>query len=145
MKKRKTVMRAVGRARRAWNNHVREITQTEGIPDSYRTVLMFLNRHPGSGQRSIAEFAGVTTSAINQAVKSMLEEGFLRKEVDPSDKRNSQLYLTEKGQDAAKRLIRKLDASDDAITAMLGQEKEAELMALLDKLADFIGKDLHAC
>ena len=101
MKKRKTVMRAVGRARRAWNNHVREITQTEGIPDSYRTVLMFLNRHPGSGQRSIAEFAGVTTSAINQAVKSMLEEDFLQKEVDPTDKRNSRLYLTDKGQDAA--------------------------------------------
>ena len=143
MKRRKTIMRAVAQARRAWSNHVREITLAEGIPDSYRTVLMFLNRHPGSGQRSIAEFAGVTTSAINQAVKSMLEEGFLRKEVDPSDKRNSQLYLTEKGQDAAERLICKLDVSDDAITAMLGEEKEAELIALLDELADFIRKDLH--
>lgn len=143
MKKRKTIMRAVAQARRAWQNHVREITLAAGIPDSYRMVLMFLNRHPGSGQRSIAEFAGVTTSAINQAVKSMLEEGFLRKEVDPSDKRNSQLYLTEKGQDAAERLIGKLDASDDAITAMLGAEREAELIALLDELADFIRKDLH--
>lgn len=136
-------MRAVAQARRAWQNHVREITLAAGIPDSYRMVLMFLNRHPGSGQRSIAEFAGVTTSAINQAVKSMLEEGFLRKEVDPSDKRNSQLYLTEKGQDAAERLIGKLDASDDAITAMLGAEREAELIALLDELVDFIRKDLH--
>lgn len=143
MKRRKTIMRAIAQARRAWGNHVREITLAEGIPDSYRTVLMFLNRHPGSGQRSIAEFAGVTTSAINQAVKSMLEEGFLRKEVDPSDKRNSQLYLTEKGQDAAERLIGKLDVSDDAITAMLGEEKEAELIALLEELADFIRKDLH--
>ena len=136
-------MRAVAQARRAWSSHVREITQTEGIPDSYRTVLMFLNRHPGSGQRSIAEFAGVTTSAVNQAVKSMLEEGFLRKEVDPADKRNSQLYLTERGRDAAERLIGKLEASDDAITAMLGEEKETELIALLDELADFIRKDLH--
>ena len=143
MKKRKTIMRAVAQARRAWQNHVREITLAAGIPDSYRMVLMFLNRHPGSGQRSIAEFAGVTTSAINQAVKSMLEEGFLRKEVDPSDKRNSQLYLTEKGQDAAERLIGRLDASDDAITAMLGAEREAELIALLDELADFVRKDLH--
>lgn len=142
MKKRKTIMRAMARARSAWSNHVRELTLAEGIPDSYRTVLMFLCRHPGSSQRSIAEFAGVTTSAINQTVKSMLEDGHLRKEVDPTDKRNSQLYLTEKGESTAQTLIGKLDASDDAITAMLGAEKEAELIALLDELAEYIRKDL---
>ena len=142
MKKRKTLMRAVAKARRAWQNHVREIALAEGIPDSWRTVLMFLLRHPGSSQRNIAEFAGVTTSAINQVVKSMQEEDYLRKEVDPSDKRNSRLSLTEKGQSVAAKLFERLDASDDAITAMIGPEKEAELIALLEQLADFIGKDL---
>ena len=142
MKKRKTLMRAVAKARRAWQNHVRDIAMAEGIPDSYRTVFMFLYRHPGSGQRNIAEFAGVTTSAINQAVKSMLEEDYLRKEVDPTDKRNSKLYLTDKGRSVAEKLIGKLDASDDAITAMIGAEREAELIAILDELTDFIRKDL---
>ena len=75
MRARKTVMRAARRLRRAWDSHLRQITLAEGIPDSYRTVLLFLHRHPGSGQRNIAEFANVTTSAINQAVKSMVEEG----------------------------------------------------------------------
>lgn len=138
----KTVMRAVGRLRRAWDCHVRDITLAEGIPDSYRTVLLFLYRHPSSGQRNIAEFAGVTTSAINQAVKSMVEEGYLRKETDPSDKRNSRLYLTEKGTGTADRLREKLDASDAAITAMIGGEKEAELIEFLEQLAQFIRKDL---
>ena len=142
MKKRKTLMRAVAKARRAWQNHVRDIAMAEGIPDSYRTVFMFLYRHPGSGQRNIAEFAGVTTSAINQAVKSMLEEDYLRKEVDPTDKRNSKLYLTDKGRSVAEKLIGKLDASDDAITAMIGAEREAELIALLEQMADYIRKDL---
>ena len=143
MTKRQTLMRAMGKARRAWNNHVREIALAEGIPDSYRTVLMFLLRHPGSSQRNIAEFASVTTSAVNQVVKSMQEEDYLRKEVDPSDKRNSKLYLTEKGESVAQKLYTRLDASDDAITAMIGAEKETELIAFLDKLADYIRKDLH--
>ena len=142
MKKRKTLMRAVATARSAWQNHVREIALAEGIPDSWRTVLMFLLRHPGSSQRSIAEFAGVTTSAINQVVKSMQEEDYLRKEVDPCDKRNSMLYLTEKGSCVATKLFEKLDASDDAITAMIGPDKEAELIALLEQMADYIRKDL---
>lgn len=145
MHKRKTLMRAIGGARRAWKQHVREIALSAGIPESYRTVLMFLHRHPGAGQRSVAEFAGVTTSAINQTVKSMLAENYLKKEMDESDKRGTRLYLTEKGEETAAKLYGKLNAADDAITALLGAEKEAELIALLEKVTDYIRKDLTAC
>lgn len=142
MRKRWTLMHGIARTRCAWNDHVREITLAEGIPDSYRQVIMFLHRNPGSSQRSIAEFVGVTTSAINQVVKSMQEEDYLRKEIDPFDKRSYKLYLTETGENAACRLRKKLDESDDAITAFIGEEREKELMDLLHQLTDFIRKDL---
>ena len=131
-------MRAVGKARRAWEQHVREIALSAGIPESYRTVIMYLYRHPGAGQRSIAEFAEITTSAVNQTVKSMLTEGYLSKETDESDKRNSKLYLTERGEETAEKLYEKLDVSDDAITELIGAEKEAELIALLETVAAHI-------
>lgn len=145
MAARKTLMRAAGAARRTWKQYVREIALSEGIPESYRTMLMFLHRHPGARQRSVAEFAGVTTSAINQTVKSMLAENYLKKEMDESDKRGTRLYLTEKGEETAAKLYGKLNAADDAITALLGAEKEAELIALLEKVTDYIRKDLTAC
>lgn len=145
MKKRQTLMRSVVKTRRAWNNFVREVALEEGIPDSYRTVLMYLLRHPGAGQRNIAEFAGITTSAVNQAVKSMLEENYLVKETDASDKRNSKLYLTEKGEVVATEVFKKLDAADDAISLRIGAEKEAELIALLDEITEYIRRDLTQC
>ena len=145
MGKRWTLMHGIARARCAWNDHVRQITQAEGILDSYRQVILFLHRNPGASQRSIAEFVGVTTSAVNQVVKSMQEEAYLRKEADPSDKRSCRLYLTEAGEDAACRLRKKLDESDDAITAFIGAEQEQELMELLHRLTDFIRKDLGQC
>ena len=136
-------MRSMAKARRAWQDHVRQIAMEEGIPESYRTVLMYLLRHPGANQRNIAEFAGITTSAVNQTVKVMLEEDYLHKETDPSDKRHSRLFLTENGAAIARRVYDRLDASDDAITAMIGAEKEAELIALLNDLTEFIRKDLN--
>lgn len=138
-------MRAVGRARRAWEQRVREIALAAGIPESYRSVIMYLYAHPGAGQRSIAEFADITASAVNQTVKSMLNEGYLRKETDESDKRNSRLYLTERGKETADRLHEKLDVWDEDITALIGAEKEAELIALLEKAADYIRRDLISC
>ena len=87
MKHQKSLMRAVGKARRAWQQHVREVAQGMGIPDSYREVIMYLYHNPGAGQKQIAAFAQITASAVNQAVKSMEAEGYLRKETDPADKR----------------------------------------------------------
>ena len=145
MSKRRTLMREIARTRYAWNEYVRAIAQAEGIPDSYRPVIMFLHHHPGFSQRSTAEFVGVTTSAINQVVKNMLEENYLRKEPDPSDKRSCKLYLTERGEAVARRLHEKLDEADDAITALIGAQREEEWMDLLDQLTKFIRKDLRQC
>lgn len=142
MPKRWTLMFGMARARAAWNEHMRQVAQEEGIPDSYRPVIMFLHRNPGASQKSIAEFANVTTSAVNQVVKSMLEDGYLRKESDPADKRGLRLYLTERGTAVASRLRQRLDQSDDAITAFVGAQREEELLQLLHALTDFIRKDL---
>ncbi len=145
MKQRNTLMRAVARTGRIWRQHVREAARSTGIPESYRMVIMYLYRHPGAGQRHIAEFAEVTTSAVNQAVKSMEAEGYIRKETDPSDKRNSCLYLTEKSTAIAEGLHRQLAVSDEGITALIGAEKEAEMIALLEKVADYIRRELPTC
>lgn len=145
MKKRETVMRATFRARRAWGDLQKKIALGESIPDSYRQVIMFLFRHPGSAQRSIAEFSGVTNSAVNQTVKSMLADGYVRKEADFADGRSCKLFLTEKGEEIGKHLRQKLDHADDAITAHIGAEKEAEMILLLDDLAKFIQEELKEC
>lgn len=145
MIKRKTVMRSNGKARRSWNALVKEVALKEGIPDSYRQVIMFLNHNPGASQKNIAEFSCVTTSAINQVVKSMLLEDYITKETDPNDKRGCKLYLTEKGSEVAKRLHQRLDEADNAITKFLGVEKEQDLIEALDSLSEFIRKELLEC
>lgn len=138
-------MRSVMRARCAWNGYVRQVALSEGIPDSYRPILMFLHRSPGASQKSVAEFVGVTTSAINQVVKGMLEEGYLRKEVDPSDKRSSKLFLTESGEAVGSRLRERLEEADGKITAFLGEEAEGKLIEQLDAIAELIRKELGQC
>lgn len=145
MDKRWTLMHGICRTRRAWSDHMRQVAQAEGIPDSYRSVLMFLHHHPGASQKSIAAFLNVTTSAVNQTVKSMAEDGYLRKEADNADKRCIKLYLTSQGQEVADRLHQRLRQSDDAITAFVGAQKEEELMHFLHELTDFIQKELPPC
>ena len=143
--RKRTVMMALSRTRRAWMDHTKAVAQEMGIPDSYRLVIMYLIREPGANQKDIAEFANITTAAVNQTVKEMIANGYLEKQTDEKDRRYTKLYLTEKGREIALMLREKLHTSDEVITAAITPEKEAEMIALLDKIHDCIRRDLTSC
>lgn len=138
----RTLMKAISRTHKEWSLHMRRCAQEAGIPDSYRPIVMFLSHHPGASQKMLAEFAGTTTASINQTVKKMQENGYLRKESDPSDQRYTRLYLTEIGMEKAGQVRRRLSESDRIITDRIGSEKEDELIALLHQLCEIIGEEL---
>ncbi len=141
-KQRRRLMMAVSRTQKAWVRHMRSCALEVGIPDSYRMIIMFLSRHPGANQKMLAEFADKTTAAINQAVKEMIADEYIRKETDESDQRYTKLFLTEKGAEKARLLRKRLRESDDKITAVITEEREEELVALLDSLYTVIQEDL---
>lgn len=144
-KRKRSVMMAIHRTRRAWLEHTKAVAQEMGIPESYRMIIMYLLREPGANQKNIAEFANITTAAVNQTVKEMLANGYLEKQTDEQDRRYTKLYLTEKGCEIAHKLREKIRVSDEIITAEISPEKEAEMIELLDKIHDCIRRDLTSC
>lgn len=132
MQNKRTAMMAVGRAHFVWEKCNRTEAARLGIPESYLKIILFLSRRPGAGQKEIAEFSHVSTAAVNQTVKEMLAEGYLRKESDENDKRRTHLFLTEKGADVSERMRKSFEDRDALITAALTPEKERELILLLD-------------
>lgn len=144
-KEKRRVMMALGRTRRAWLNHTKAVAGQLGIPDSYRTVISYLSRRPGANQKNIAEFANITTAAVNQTVKEMIGDGYVEKVVDEADRRYTKLYLTDKGMETALKLREILHYSDEVIAAAITPEKEAEMIELLDKICDCIRKELSSC
>ena len=143
--KKRSVMMALARTRRAWMDHTKAVALEIGIPESYRIVISFLSRHPGANQKQIAEFANVTTAAVNQTVKEMVSDGYVKKETDENDRRHTRISLTEKGMEVGCRLHERLFHSDEVITAAITPEKEAEMIELLDKIHDCIRRDLTTC
>ena len=143
-KRRRSVMMAIGRTRRAWEMYCRSVASELGILESYRMVLFFLARRPGANQKEIAEFANVTTAAVNQTLKDMVAEGYVRKETDENDRRHTRNYLTEKGEKTGHALREKLYAADEVIREAISPEKEEEIMDLLDKIHECIRRELSS-
>lgn len=139
---RKTLMMALSRTQKEWVNHMRKCALEVGIPDSYRTVIMYVHRHRGASQRELAEFSNKTTAAVNQTVKEMSQNGYLTLETDENDRRYTKLYLTEKGNEKAELLRNRLHGSDEVITRFVGREEEDRLVELLDEVHRLIKEEL---
>lgn len=135
-------MMALSRTRKEWETHMRRCALEVGIPDSYRTVIMFLARHPGANQKEIAEFSNKTTAAVNQTVKEMQSKEYLIMETDESDRRYTRLFLTDSGKQKAELLRNRLHKSDEIITNILGAEKEDEIVELLNCITNVIKEGL---
>lgn len=135
-------MMALGRTQKEWVNHMRKCALEVGIPDSYRMIIMFLSRHEGANQKELAEFANKTTAAINQTVKEMQSNGYIKMETDKSDRRYTKLFLTEKGLEKSALLRERLHKSDDVITNIIGREREDEIVALLNDIHRVIKEEL---
>jgi len=137
-----TLMMTLSRTHREWFKHMRKCALEVGIPDSYRMIIMYLSCNPGATQKMLADFSNKTTAAVNQTVKEMLADGYLRKETDPNDQRYTRLFLTRDGERKAAQLRERLHQSDRAITAALTPQKEAEMIEALNLLFDTIRRDL---
>ena len=128
-----------------WTVYMKSLAAEAGIPDSYRMILTFLLRHPGANQKDLAEHRGITTSSISQAVKEMQLTGYLKKEPDDNDQRYMKLYLTEQGEEIARKLHGRMHAADDRLKELLTPETESELRQILSRLTEIITEELPKC
>lgn len=139
------LMRTILRTNKQWTLYRRKISQEIGIPDSYRMILMYLNRNPGASQKEIAEFRDITTSSVNQTVKEMILTGYLEKQTDEADQRCTKLYLTEKGLHCAGQIRQRIEDAEEKIARFITPEKKKEIIDLLTSLSEQIQRGLPDC
>lgn len=123
---------------RAWEDYVNRLAAEAGIPGSYRPIVAFLARHPGANQRMIAEHNRVTSAAVSQTVRDMINEGYIYRESDSDDLRASKLFLAEKGLIVDGKLRSKVDDAERAISSALSPEQLAEFTNTLHLIYNVI-------
>lgn len=91
------------------NKHTLSILKSEsGLNLSQWRVLVAVAEVPGRSAAEVVALTPMDKGIVSRAASTLVENGLLRKESDPADKRRSELFVTDAGQDAY-----------DAITALL--------------------------
>ncbi len=98
------------------------------------TILLHVDRHPGATQDSISTHMYIDKCNVARRTKKLEELGYIRRETDPGDRRQNNLYLTPKGQKLVPVIREYLAQWGEKTAAALSEEEREILLLLLSKM-----------
>jgi len=97
-------------------------------------ILLTLARHPGVDQVSLAGLVAIDTSTAASVAARLEEKNLVVRNVDPANRRQRALYLTEQGQAVLQESIPGIMGLHERLFEGFTEEEEAQFMVLLKKL-----------
>lgn len=97
--------------------------------------LLTLYHNNGISQDTLSELMNIDKGTTAKAVKKLEDEGYLYREVDPSDKRAYKLYYTEKAIELQPILFEIIDSCNNILTCDFTVEEKEMSLKLLQKMS----------
>lgn len=114
------------------------------IADSYRDkfalsitewrIMAILGEYPGSSADAVCQRTQMEKSIVSRAVSKLLQRKLISREIDPDDRRRSQLTLTGTGESVYADVIPVSYAYEEALQACFSDTEREQFGRMLDKL-----------
>lgn len=113
-----------------------QILETYGFGRAHHRVLHFVNRKPGLTVAELLDVLQITKQSLARVLKQLIDTGHIIQVPGPRDRRQRELYPTQKGRqlalDLARPQSRRIDAALKAISAGERQTVEGFLKAMVN-------------
>ena len=111
-----------------------------GLTPSQARALAFLARRPGANLTALAEALEVQPMSVLRVVDDLEEQGMLRREPDPRDRRATRLSLTATGERAERLVWQTLDGIVGVATEGMSEGARTGLVRGLKELVAGMGR-----
>lgn len=105
-----------------------------GFSPTQYSALAFAYIEPGIHQNVLGERIALDRSSVTKCLEGLESQGFIRREVDPKDKRARLLHITPEGEEMLKQVSAAARRARKRFHAALG---ESEFAHLMDQLSAF--------
>ncbi|MAY62716.1 MAG: hypothetical protein CML29_10930 [Rhizobiales bacterium] len=126
--------RALNRVSKLVTRHFDRKLASVGVNVAYLAVLGPLSVLPSMSQKELAASTGSSQAAMAELLARMVREEFLRRDQDPSDKRQALFSLAPKGSAVMPQIRRVIDAGNSEVFASIGEEGLESLLTLLARI-----------
>ncbi|MBD9529220.1 MULTISPECIES: MarR family winged helix-turn-helix transcriptional regulator [Paracoccus] len=103
---------------------------------AHHRALHFIHRDPGLTVTALLDVLGVTKQSLNRVLRTLIEDGLVESRVGHRDRRERQLFLTEKGAALERRLSETQRARMRSAYRAAGPQAVAGFRQVLEAMMD---------
>ena len=108
------------------------ILEKSDMGRAHHRVVHFVNREPGMTVAALLETLKITKQSLARVLKQLLDDGYIRQEAGPEDRRQRKLYTTALGKKLALALASPQAARIEQAFAEAGPEARPHIIRFLN-------------
>ena len=105
-----------------------------GLSGSQYLFILNICRQPGLTQDKLPDIIHINKSNVTRALAHLEKLGFIRREVNPQDKRTAAVFPTQKALDVYPHVLEIIRGWDASVTSPLTEDEKHTLQALLKRV-----------
>jgi DNA-binding MarR family transcriptional regulator len=90
----------------------------------------------------LAKALHISSPAVSKMIRALEERGYAGRDVDKEDRRNTYVYVTDKGREAQRKSKEKMDEVMRQVVMRMGEKNMKEFIALCNLLEDIMEEEL---
>ena len=106
------------------------------LPSHHMYIYYLCNHSDGVSQDALAKKVYVNKSSVARSIKTLIDAGYVYREVNPNDKRAYKVFPTKKAYDTLPYIKEVMGKFNEIITSNLSSEEVDKLNELLTKVAN---------
>lgn len=109
-----------------------------GMRYSYRHILKPLMENKTLTQLELVNLTGQKAPTVSITLRNMENDGIVRREKNSTDRRETHVYITDKGKKMYKKVLSALEKADKAILKDISESELESLVSVLEKMKENI-------
>lgn len=109
-----------------------------GMRYSYRHILKPLMENKTLTQLELVNLTGQKAPTVSITLRNMENDGIVRREKNSTDRRETHVYITDKGKKLYKKVLSALEKADKAILKDISETDLESLVTVLEKMKENI-------
>lgn len=134
---------AVNEASYLYGVYVNQELERIGMRYSYRHIVKPLIENDSLTQLELVKLTGLKAPTISITLRNMERDGIVRREKNDTDRRETHVYITEKGRKMHAKAMTALDKAEKTMLNGLSDKELNVMRGALDKMCENLGSEIE--
>ncbi|MGN0688153.1 MAG: MarR family winged helix-turn-helix transcriptional regulator [Oscillospiraceae bacterium] len=113
-----------------------------GMRASYRHVMKPLMENDGLTQLDLVKITKLKAPTISITLRNMEREGIVRREKNDNDRRETHVFITDKGREMHAKVLEAFDKAEEAMLEGISDKELKSVGKLMEKMTDNLKRGL---